>query len=395
MTRRRGRHSRAPRGRRRWVVAALTVGVAGALVAGVAAAVATAPGAAGGPHRPDVLSTTAAPPPVRTTVPEPSTTTAPPPVTIAAVGDMELGNTPQLPPDPTGYLAPVEGALAAPIVFGNLEGTLTDTQASKCAPSSIACYAFRVPTSYAQVMRSAGFTVLNSANNHSHDYGAAGVASTSAALRAAGITQTGLPGQIGLVHEGATTIAFVGFAPYADVNDLLDLSAAKQLIAAAKQEADVVVVYMHAGAEGQGAAHVTGRTEHFYGENRGNPEAFAHAAIDDGADLVVASGPHVLRGMQFYRGHLIAYSLGDFACYRDFSTAGSLALSGILHVTMAPDGTFVSAQFTSLLLDAEGRPALDPTGAAARFVNGLSAADFGASAAVIGPSGALAPAAGS
>jgi Putative enzyme of poly-gamma-glutamate biosynthesis (capsule formation) len=48
---------------------------------------------------------------------------------------------------------------------------------------------------------------------------------------------------------------------------------------------------------------VTGREEIYLGEDRGNPEAFAHMAIDAGASLVIASGPHVLRGMQFYHGH--------------------------------------------------------------------------------------------
>ena len=64
----------------------------------------------------------------------------------------------------------------------------------------------------------------------------------------------------------------------------------------------------------------------------GNDEAFAHAAIDDGADLVIASGPHVLRGLQEWEGHLIDYSLGDFAGYQNFATSGDLGLSGILTV---------------------------------------------------------------
>ena len=104
-----------------------------------------------------------------------------------------------------------------------------------------------------------------------------------------------------------------------------------------------MVVYMHAGAEGSAADHVTGREEYYLGEDRGNPEAFAHMAIDAGASLVIASGPHVLRGMQFYQGHLIAYSLGNFASYGNFATSGDLGMSVILHVTLSasrpvPDG---------------------------------------------------------
>src|SRR6202161_4960000 len=101
---------------------------------------------------------------------------------------------------------------------------------------------------------------------------------------------------------------------------------------------------MHAGAEGSTADHVTGREEYFLGEDRGNAEAFAHMAINAGASLVIASGPHVLRGMQFYQGHLIAYSLGNFGGYGNFGTDGELALSALLHVTLSSTGKFEQAR---------------------------------------------------
>jgi hypothetical protein len=246
-----------------------------------------------------------------------------------------------------------------------------------------------MPTSYAKILRGAGFTVLNSANNHSHDFGSRGVADTTAALRSAGITQTGLPGQVGIVDVGGVRVAFIGFAPYATTNNLLDDARAHDLIASARQSADLVVVYMHAGAEGSAATHVTGDDEWYLGENRGNAREFAHSAIDEGADLVLASGPHVLRGMEYYRGHLIAYSLGDFVGYGNFSTTGSLALSGALRVSLDASGHPTSARFTSLRLNGTGRPGVDPAAQAAKFVNELSTADFGASAAVIDPSGGI------
>jgi poly-gamma-glutamate capsule biosynthesis protein CapA/YwtB (metallophosphatase superfamily) len=296
-----------------------------------------------------------------------------------------------LPPDPNAYFSPVVSALAAPIVFGNLEGTMTTSTASKCGRKSSHCYAFKVPPSYATIYRHAGFTVLNAANNHSDDFGEPGVVSTTAALRAAGIVQAGLPGQIGVVRDGSTKVAFVDFAPYYNTNNLLNFASARQLIRKARSLARVVVVYMHAGAEGAYADHVTRRTEMFVGENRGNPFAFAHAAIDDGADLVIASGPHVLRGMEFYRGHLIDYSLGDFANYDAFSIAGDLDLSAILHVTLSDTGSFVSAHFTSVVLRGRGQAFVDPTSASATFVNGLSREDFGSAAAIITPDGAIRP----
>jgi poly-gamma-glutamate capsule biosynthesis protein CapA/YwtB (metallophosphatase superfamily) len=306
-------------------------------------------------------------------------------ITISAVGDTMLGNTPALPPDPRTYLQPVEAALRAPIVFGNLEGTLTSATTSKCGGGSTDCFAFQNPPTFAPVLRAAGFTVMNSANNHSHDFGAQGVADTTAALQGAGIVQAGLPGQIGLVTEGTTKVAFVDFAPYTDTNNLLDLPGARVLIQQAKSEANVVVVYMHAGAEGSEADHVTGQEESYVGEDRGNPEAFAHAAIDDGADLVIASGPHVLRGLQEYNGHLIDYSLGNFAGYQNFATGGDLGLSGILTVTLDSNGTLSTGRFTSLILSSVGAPAVDTTNAAAQFVNQLSSADFGSTAVTIGP----------
>jgi poly-gamma-glutamate capsule biosynthesis protein CapA/YwtB (metallophosphatase superfamily) len=321
-----------------------------------------------------------------------TTSTTPATVTLSAVGDTMLGNTPQLPPSPGTYFAPVRSALAAPIAFANLEGTLYNAASpSKCGAGSTQCYAFHDPTVYARVLRSAGFTVVNSANNHSHDFGDPGVLSTSSALRAAGIAQAGLPGQIAVVHASGLAVAFVDFAPYANTNDLLNLVSARALIRHARSLADLVVVYMHAGAEGSNADHVTRGSEYYVGESRGNPFAFAHAAIDDGADLVLASGPHVLRGMQWYRGHLIAYSLGDFANYYDFAAAGTLELSGVLRVTLAADGHFVAGRFVSVRLSPDGQPHLDPTHAAADFVNSLSRADFGATAALIGAGGAVLP----
>jgi hypothetical protein len=317
-----------------------------------------------------------------------------PTVTMSFVGDTDLGNTPILPADPVGYLAPVKSAISAPIAFGNLEGTLTASGAeSKCPVRSSSCYAFRNPPSFAAIYRQVGFNVLNSANNHSHDYGTQGVVSTTLSLRGAGVVQAGLPGQIGLVRVGSVRVAFVDFAPYSSTNDLRRITTAISLIREARSllKASVVVVYMHAGAEGAGAIHVTGQSEYYLGENRGNPKLFAETMIDHGASLVVASGPHVLRGMEFYHGHLIDYSLGDFTNYRNFSTSGRLALSGVLRVTLSATGSFESARFLSVRLNQDGRGTLDPSVAAARLVASLSREDFGSRAPGIANNGHVVP----
>jgi poly-gamma-glutamate capsule biosynthesis protein CapA/YwtB (metallophosphatase superfamily) len=338
-------------------------------------------------------STTAIRSPTHAAATSASRTAKPGSLTIAAVGDTMLGDTPDLPPQPGTYLAPVQHELTngAQIVFGNLEGTLTTATANKCAAMHAApgeCYAFRDPPSYVRYLKGAGFTVLSNANPHSYDFGAAGQAETVRTIHQAGLAQTGLPGQITLVKTHGVAVAFLAFAPYTDTTNLLDLAAAQTLIKRAAGLASVVVVYMHAGAEGAAADHVTGNEEHFLGEDRGNPEAFAHMAIRAGASLVIASGPHVLRGMQFYRHHLIAYSLANFASYHNFSTAGIRDMTVILHVTLSTTGTFESARIYPVYFDAQGRPLQG--GRAVSFVAQLSRADFGSSAARILPSGVIA-----
>ena len=192
---------------------------------------------------------------------------------------------------------------------------------------------------------------MNNANNHSYDFGPAGQADTVHALHAAGVAQTGLPGEITVVPAGGLRVAMLGFAPYSSTASLLDLSAARALIERADAMADIVVVAIHAGAEGTDAQHVTGAEETYVGEDRGDPEAFAHMAVDAGADLVLGSGPHVLRGMEIYHGRLIAYSLGNFAGYHNFGLDGVLGDSAVLHVRLAASGAFRSGRISSVRLD--------------------------------------------
>jgi hypothetical protein len=313
-------------------------------------------------------------------------------ITIAAVGDTMLGDTPELPPEPATYLDPVAGELNGDVVFGNLEGTLTDVEESpKCGPKSENCYAFRTPPEYADYLAEAGFTLMSNANNHSYDYGEAGEEETIAALREAGIEQTGLPGQITMVKTGGRRVAFLGFAPYGNTASLTDLETARALIEDAAAAADIVVVAIHAGAEGIGAEHVSGAEEEYLGEDRGNAEEFAHLAVDAGADLVLGSGPHVLRGIELYKRRLLAYSLGNFCGFHNFTTEGALGESVVLHVELTPDGAFRSGRLASLRLIEAGQPVPDPDGEAAATIAALSAEDFGPDAIRVRADGELEP----
>ncbi len=311
-------------------------------------------------------------------------------VAIVATGDIVMGSTPKLPPDGgRSFFSDVQTDLAGDVVLGNLEGTLSTGGSSKCGAASTNCFAFQTPPSYARWLERAGFTVMNLANNHAFDYGQAGLQQTIAALRRAGLLHTGRPNQITIQKVGDIRVATVGFAPYPWAASLTDIAAAKQLVRAAGRISDVVVVTMHAGAEGRDHQHVDRGTERFLGENRGDPMRFAHAAVDAGADLVVGSGPHVLRGMEWYKGRLIAYSLGNFAGYDVFSLGGPLSTSAILRVTLDGAGRFEAGRLVPTHMVGAGLPALDPSEAAHGLVRTLSREDFGRHGVKVSPEGVL------
>jgi hypothetical protein len=311
-------------------------------------------------------------------------------VAIVATGDIVMGSTPNLPPDGgRSFFSDVQADLAGDVVLGNLEGTLSTGGSSKCNPDSTACFAFRTPPSYARWLVQAGFTVMNLANNHAYDFGAEGLRQTIAALDRVGLSHTGRPGQVTVHRIGQVRVALVGFASYRWAALLTDIAAAKRLVRRASRLADVVIVSMHAGAEGSDRQHVARGVEVFLGENRGDVVRFSHAVVDAGADLVVGHGPHVLRGMEWYKRRLIAYSLGNFAGYKVFSLGGALSTSGILRVTLRGDGTFETGTLVPTRLAGEGVPALDPSEAAHGVIRALSRQDFGGRAVKISRDGVL------
>jgi poly-gamma-glutamate capsule biosynthesis protein CapA/YwtB (metallophosphatase superfamily) len=311
-------------------------------------------------------------------------------VTIAAVGDIVMGSTPNLPPGGgRGFFDDVQSELAADIVLGNLEGTLTTASGSKCGPDSSNCYAFRTPPSYVRWLKQAGFTILNLANNHAYDFGEAGLRETVRTLRGAGLLHTGRPGQIAYQQVGDARVAILGFASYRWAQSLTDIPAAMRLVRRADAKADLVVVTFHGGAEGASKQRVARGTETYLGENRGDLIRFSRAVVDAGADVVIGHGPHVLRGMEWYKGRLIAYSLGNFAGYKVFALGGPLSVSAILRLTLRGDGRFESGILVPTRLVGNGVPALDPAEEAHGLVRSLSKADFGSRAVTITRTGVL------
>ena len=318
----------------------------------------------------------------------------PRPITLEWVGDIALSTQRGLPPGGLRHaLAPVASQLHdADLTLGNLEGTLSVGGSSKCGGIGGGnCFAFQAPPSTARSLRGLGFDLVNMANNHSFDYGASGRAQTISALNRAGVAHTGLPGEITVLRSGGRRVAFVGFAPYALDANLLDIPAAQALVRRARRRASLVVVIIHAGAEGVGALHTPHGSEFFVGENRGNPRAFAHAVIAAGASLVVGSGPHVIRGVERYRGRMIAYSLGNFVGYHTLAGGGVLSDSAILRVTLGARGRVLAGRWISIALR-DGLPRPDPGDASARLMARLSREDFPRDHFTVGPGGRFATA---
>lgn len=322
------------------------------------------------------------------------TSSAPGTVRLAFVGDTMMGAQEYGLPPSGGrtVLSSVRNLLTGDVVIGNLEGTLTTRGSSKCPPPSNEpsnCYAFRSPPEYASVLRRGGFTMMTLANNHAYDFGPIGLSDTQAALTSAGITHSGSPGTYTVVRAKGVRVAVVAFAPYSWANRVDDIPAAEKLVRRAVTESDVVVVTMHAGAEGNDHQHVRPGVETYLGENRGDSVRFARAVVAAGADVVVGHGPHVMRAMEFQSGRLIAYSLGNFVGYKAFGLRGATSTSGVLQVTLGSDGRFVDGRLHPVRLVGAGVP--EPGGDAISTVKALSRSDMPRTAARLDGNGVITP----
>ncbi|MCP6757514.1 MAG: CapA family protein [Fischerella sp. CENA71] len=302
-------------------------------------------------------------------------------ITIQAVGDVIPGtNFPnnRLPRD-RNQLIPksVRTHLKkADILFGNFETSLTNYSYTTKDISRGQMFAFRSPPSYAQMFADVGFDVLNIANNHAMDFGLVGFADTIKNLSAVGIKTLGHKNQILLLQAKNISVAMIGFAPYKRYNSIHDFKTAKKLIQEAKKRADVVIVSMHAGAEGTKALRVKNQTEIFYGENRGNAVKFARTMIDAGADLVLGHGPHVPRAMEIYKKKLIAYSLGNFLGYRTLSTKNETGYSMILEVKLNSQGDLVGGKIIPVHMNRQGIPYIDKQLRTVKLVRYMTTNDF-------------------
>jgi hypothetical protein len=364
----------------RWLVAAALCVFLGTLTLVVVAGLRTSAGGAAAVQAP--------PAPQR--APKPKPARPPASIGVVAVGDMTFGRAGVTPPGGAEeLLRGVRRSLRGDLVIGNLETTLGTGGSARCTASSTSCYSFQAAPSTAVGLRRVGFDAVNVANNHANDYGVEGQAQTSSALAHARLRYTGRPGQITVVRVGSLRVALVGLAPYRYAQNLLDLPAARELVRRAARRAELVVAMLHVGAEGAGHEHVHAGMETYLGESRGDPMLVAHALVESGADLVIGSGPHVLRGLEWYRGRLIAYSLGNFTGYHTLNTTGVSGISAILSVDLDTTGRLRRGRLVPVRLVGTGTPVLDATRQAVALAARLGREDFGKRGVRLRPNGAI------
>ncbi len=320
-------------------------------------------------------------------------------VTLAFTGDIMMGTNY---PD-SSYLASHGGKNlfkdVSPVIkqsdaaFGNLEGVLMDAggEVKKCNNPAV-CYAFRTPVSYVSNLVDAGFDAVSVANNHANDFGLIGRLSTMSTLRKAGIAYAGQEGycETAIFQKNGITYGFVAFGHSIGTLRIQDIAKARQVVQSLHGKVDLIVVSFHGGAEGMGTDHVPGTQEIFLGEDRGNVKAFARACIEAGADIVYGHGPHLPRAIELYRGHLIAYSLGNFCTPQRVRLAGQLAYAPVLEATVnLADGTFVSGKIHSFIQFKGIGPRTEVTHTVARRIRALTLSDFPDTNLVIFPDGRI------
>lgn len=198
---------------------------------------------------------------------------------------------------------------------------------------------FGAPAGYIKGLADFNFKILNLANNHALDQGLLGIKATRSALDNLNIKYEGAGDNLdqawqpAIVEANGIKIGFIG-ASYASVNDsgkttnnyvarIGDLENLKSSIQNLKSKSDFIVVTMHAG------------TEYTKTPNAAQT-AFAHAAIDDGADMIIGSHPHWVQTIEEYNDKYIFYSLGNFIFDQDWSQETKEGLT--LKITLSKSG---------------------------------------------------------
>lgn len=225
-------------------------------------------------------------------------------ITVSVVGDCTLGtdehfnyarslNAYYEANGPEYFLKNVKSIFEADdLTIANLEGTFTNltTRADKT-------YAFKGPAEFVKILTTSSVEAVTVANNHSRDYGAQSLTDTRNTLDEAGVVHFGYD-VTKVVEVKGVKVGLVGI--YELIDHTGRAEQVKTNIAKVKEEgADVVIVIFHWGIERDAAPN-------------SHQTMLGRLAIDEGADLVCGHHPHVLQGIETYKGKNIVYSLGNF-----------------------------------------------------------------------------------
>ncbi|MEE1315165.1 MAG: CapA family protein [Faecalimonas sp.] len=195
--------------------------------------------------------------------------------------------------NPAYFLAGVQSLFANDdLTIVNFEGTLTNLNTRQDKQ-----FAFRGDPSYVNILTQGSVEAVNLANNHSRDYGMQSLADTKQYLSEAGVTHFGYE-ETAIVERKGVKIGLIGI--YVLPDGLGRMQQLKDHIQKVKQEGAVItIVNFHWGIE----------REYYPNDVQ---KQLAHAAIDNGADLVIGEHPHVIQGIETYNGKKIVYSMGNF-----------------------------------------------------------------------------------
>ena len=233
-----------------------------------------------------------------------ATVSSPVSLTLSVVGDCTLGTDETFDYDTSlnayyenygadYFLQNVKDIFSADdLTIANFEGTLTDSDEREDKT-----FAFKAPASYASILTGGSVEAVNTANNHSHDYGDQSFDDTLAALDDAGIVHFGYD-ETAVMDVKGIKVGLVGI--YELYDHLEREQQLKDNIAKVKADgAQLIVAIFHWGNETETVPD-------------SNQTTLGRIAIDEGADLVCGHHPHVLQGIETYKGRNIVYSLGNF-----------------------------------------------------------------------------------
>lgn len=178
------------------------------------------------------------------------------------------------------------------LTIANNEGTFTESYDREDKT-----FAFKAPASFAGIYSCSSVEAVNTANNHSHDYGEQSFSDTMNALDAEGIVHFGYD-ETAVMDVKGIKVGLVGI--YELYDHLGREQQLKDNIEKVKADgAQLIIVIFHWGNEKETVPD-------------SNQTTLGRLAIDLGADLVCGHHPHVLQGIEEYKGKNIVYSLGNF-----------------------------------------------------------------------------------